>query len=267
SDRDSDTYTPLLCSVWSKDAPGFVSDADEVKKALRRVLQATDNKGMIYFDDRSMAEEFQLQLLDEPDFNFVAMVQVVDVVYRNKVCSIGSLLDSVKTPYGKIVFKLLPEGMTRSEEPLDVDIFIHAGALAIKMPNSGRNLRLIAVKSRTRLFGGDICVPLITTETDLRSRKALMGLVESHLSLQDVLSAHQTLRNSLEPQSFRVMSYNRLQLLMTLLIGVMHYETATKDRTKVNHQHISQRPHRGDVARTYFHPQQQPASNNSRYSS
>ena len=101
---------------------------------------------------------------------------------------------------------------------------------------------------------------MITTETNLRSRKGLMGLVESFLSLQDVVSTHQALRDSFDPSSFRVLTYHRLQFLMTLLQGVIHYEVTFTGSGSVNDHQFSHTPHDGEVNRTYFLPEEQQAT-------
>lgn len=257
SNPGSTTYTPLLATVWSDKVPGFVSDADEVKKALRKVAHATDFRGLFYFDDHSLNGEFLKSVIDEPDINYLAMMTGIemDVIHKNEPVSINVLTESVQTPYGRTLFKLIPEGAGGVSKNTDVDIFLHAGALAIKLPNSERNLRLIALKSKNR-FIGEVVSPMITTRTNLRSRKALMGLVESFLEIQDVVVAHQELRDSFDPSSFRVLTYDRLQLLMALLQGVIHYEAALARNVSISDHLFSETPHDGDVNRTYFLPEQ-----------
>ncbi len=260
SDVDSEMFTPLVASVWSDQVPGFVNDAQQVTKLLRRVLQATNNRGLFYFDDQSFSGEFLKSIVVEPSLNFLAMMNGVelDVLYRNEPVSMNELVKDVKTTYGRTMFKLIPEGVSGVSKSTDLDIFLHAGALAIKLPNSNRNLRLIALKSKNR-FAGEIAAPMITTETNLRSRKGLMGLVESFLSLQDVVSTHQTLRDSFAPSSFRVLTYDRLQFLMTLLQGVIHYEVTFAGSGSVNDHQFSHTPHDGEVNRTYFLPEKHQA--------
>lgn len=257
SNPGSTTYTPLLATVWSDKVPGFVSDADEVKKALRKVAHATDFRGLFYFDDHSLNGEFLKSVIDEPDINYLAMMtgMEMDVIHKNEPVSINVLTESVQTPYGRTLFKLIPEGAGGVSKNTDVDIFLHAGALAIKLPNSDRNLRLIALKSKNR-FIGEVVSPMITTKTNLRSRKALMGLVESFLEIQDVVTAHQELRDSFDPSSFRVLTYDRLQLLMALLQGVIHYEAALARNVSISDHLFSETPHDGDMNRTYFLPEQ-----------
>lgn len=256
SQPDSETYTPLLATVWSDRVPGFVSDAEEVKKTLRRVARATDNKGLFYFDDHTMTGEFMKSVIDEPGVNFLAMMTgtEMDVIYKNEPISINELTETVQTPYGRTLFKLIPKGASGVSKNTDIDVFLHAGALAIKLPGCDRNLRLIALKSKNR-FVGEIASPMITTRTNLRSRKALMGLVESFLTVQDVVGTHQALRDSFDPSSFRVLTYDRLQLLMALLQGVIHYEAALARNVSISDHLFSEKPHDGDVNRTYFLPE------------
>lgn len=260
SDPGSETYTPLLATVWSDQVPGFESDAEEVKKALQRVVYATGNKGMFYFDDHSLSGEFLKSIIVESGFNFLVMMSgtEMDVMYRNESVSMTSLTESVETPYGRTMFKQIPEGTYGASKNTDMDVFIHAGALAVKLVNSDRNLRLIALKSKNR-FAGEIASPIITTETNLRSRKALMGLVDSFLGLQDVVVTHQSLRDSFDPSSFRVLTYDRLQFLMTLLQGVIHYEVALAHNVSISDHLFSDTPHGGDIHRTYFLPEPQKA--------
>ena len=88
---------------------------------------------------------------------------------------------------------------------------------------------------------------------------ALMGLVESFLSMQDVLETHQALLASFDPAGFRVLTYNRLQLLMTLLQAVIHYETSMLGNISINDPLFTLKPHDGKLKRTYYQPEQQEA--------
>jgi len=260
SNPESTSYMPLLATVWSDKVPGYISDVEEIKKALLRVRRATDNKGMFFFDDQSLSGDFLLPIIEEPSFSFIVMMREteIDVLYRNQICPLQSLAEGVETPYGRTMFKLIPEGAAGTSKSTDIDLFVHAGALAVKLPGCDRNLRMVALKTSNR-FVGEGETPMLTSETNLRSRKALMGLVESFLRIQDVLTTHQSLRDSFDPASFRVLTYNRLQLLMTLLQGVIHYEVRMAGNVSISDRQISARPHHGDVNRTYMLPEQQGA--------
>jgi hypothetical protein len=143
SNPESKSYMPLLATVWSDKVPGYISDVEEIKKALHRVRRATDNKGMFFFDDQSMSGDFLLPIIEEPRFKYIVMMREteIDVLYRNESCSLQSLAESVETPYGRTMFKLIPEGAAGTSKTTDIDLFVHAGALAIKLPGCDRNQR------------------------------------------------------------------------------------------------------------------------------
>jgi hypothetical protein len=96
--------------------------------------------------------------------------------------------------------------------------------------------------------------PLLTTKTNLRSRKALMGLVESFLSMQDIISMHKAVRDSYNPEDFRVLTFNRLQLLLTLLESVIYFDASTKGDELTVDEIFTQSPHKGQMRRTYLLP-------------
>ena len=177
------------------------------------------------------------------------------------------------------MFKLLPKGVSgtsidalsagveeaalhniaaRNVADLDLDLFVHAGVTAIKSKEAGTSLRLIALKTKNRLVG-EVVVPLITSAEDLRSRRALMGLVESCLTIQDTLQAHHTLLERFDPASFRVLTYSRLQFLMSLLQAVMYFEVSVAGGVSVEDHQISSNPHDGDLDRTYYLPDKKSA--------
>ena len=81
-----------------------------------------------------------------------------------------------------------------------------------------------------------------------------MGLVESFLGIQDIVFPHQALRNSFEPENFRVLTYSRLQLLMTLLEAVIYYQVLIKGNIMIREHIFAAKPHDGEVERTYLLP-------------
>ena len=253
SDPGAETWHPLLARVWSDQIPGYVDDAREIKNAILDVYAATGNKGMLYFDDTTFTGKLLEPFMKDPGFSFIALLREdLEVVYRNETCAMGKLLEQVETRYGKTLFKLIPEGLLGAAKT-DVDLFMHVGALGIKLPGCDRPLSLIALKSNNS-FLGEIETPMITSRTHLRSRKSLMGLVESFLSIQDILSAHQALRNKYNPSNFRVLTWDRLQLLMTLLHSVLHYQVSTPGKAPVGDHLFAAKPHGGKFNRTYLLP-------------
>jgi uncharacterized protein YerC len=159
----------------------------------------------------------------------------------------------VETRYGKILYKLVPEGIVGASK-IDLDLFVHVGAARIRFLTSDRPLSFIALKTESSYLGEN-STPIITTKVNLRSRKSLMGLVDAFLSIQDIVEAHQSLRDSFNPANFRVLTYNRLQLLMTLLESVIYYEVSVRDNVLIRDQRYAPKPHDGELDRTYLLPE------------
>ena len=122
------------------------------------------------------------------------------------------------------------------------------------MPLSGRSVNFIVLKTKSSILE-EQATPLLTTQTDLRSRKALMGLVDAFLSMQDIVAMHRALRDSFNPENFRVLSYKRLQLLLTLLEAVIGYEVSVRGDELPIDEAFSQSPHDGEIQRTYLLPE------------
>ena len=130
--------------------------------------------------------------------------------------------------------------------------FFEVGALPVQLKSSERRLNFVALKGNSLL--GDTFTPVLTTKTNLRSRKLLMGLVEGWLSVQDIIGAHSAMRDSFRPENFRVLTYGRLQFLLTLLEAVIRYEVSVRGNVLIGGQRYASRPHDGKLDRTYLLP-------------
>jgi len=254
SEPESGSYFPMLAHIWSNQIPGFVSDEDEIRKAVRRVQIATGNNGMFCIDDHSLDFETLRPLMMDSRLNFISLVQDRDLelVHKGEHCTISKLLEQTETRYGKILYKLVPEG-TLAVSKMDMDLFVHVGAAGIKLDSCDRPLSFIALKTESSYLGQNL-TPILTSKTNLRSRKSLMGLMDRFLSMQDIVETHQTLRDSFNPANFRVLTYNRLQLLMTLLEAVIHYEVSVQRGFMIRDQRFAAKPHDGEFDRTYLLP-------------
>lgn len=254
SELDEKAYFPLFTHVWSEQVPGYVSDAREVLQTVQTVLAATDNRGILFLDDYSVGVEETKLILSDRSLDYTLLVHDRDLTvrYRDADHSVADMLGRIDTRYGKILYKLVPVGVLGSSET-DLDLFLHAGCAVVKLPLSGRAVNFVALKTKSSLFK-ESATPLLTTKTNLRSRKALMGLVDSFLSMQDVIATHCSLRDSFNPENFRVLTYHRLQLLLTLLESVIYYEVSVKGEDLQVDETFAPKPHQGQLQRTYLLP-------------
>ena len=252
--HEAESYFPLYESIWSDQIPGFVDDATEVIKIIDKVFEATNNKGMLVLDDLTLSSNVITEVILQSRFNFISMANhfAPEVEFEEEIYSASSLADKLETTYGKMMFKYVP-GDPIDSIGKDVDLFVHAGAFSVKLVKTDEILSLITLKTRNR-FVGEVSVPILTTAKNLKSRKKLMGLVDSYLSKNDVLLQHRYYRERFDLSGFRVLKFSRLNLLITLVQAVMFYEISTGSFIMKKTPLFSKEPHEGNMNRTYYKP-------------
>ena len=252
--HESESYFPLYESIWSDQIPGFVDDATEVIKVIDKVFEATNNKGMLVLDDLTLSSNVITEVILQSRFNFISMANhfAPEVEFEEEIYSASSLADKLETSFGKMMFKYVP-GDPIDSIGKDVDLFVHAGAFSVKLVKTDEILSLITLKTRNR-FVGEVSVPILTTAKNLKSRKKLMGLVDSYLSKNDVLLQHRYYRERFDLSGFRVLKFSRLNLLITLVQAVMFYEISSGSYIMKKTPLFSKEPHEGNMNRTYYKP-------------
>lgn len=256
SEPGSQDYVPLLTTLWSRHAPGYESDLDEITRAVRRVLKATDGRGILHMNEFLVSAEVLRGMVRDPELRFIAQVSRADhqLVYRRQTRDIGDLMADCPTPYGKTMFKLYPGD--DSHPAIERSVFVHFGLMPVNLPDSERPLSLIVIKSNGWNGAANPEIPVVTTECGLRSREALTDLVTAYSSTLDVAQAHQQHKLGYNLADFRVLTYERLQLLMTLLQAVVFYDADLAHSTGLKMWMVSLRPHPGNHARDFLAPRE-----------
>ena len=247
SDLGSRVYVPLLVKVWSTQVPGFVSDDVELELALRQVMEATSGRGILFFESNLKTETLD-RLVQFQNSRFEVGVDLAEtLLYRGKPMTVGDLSTDRDTEYGLTVFKMI-DGVERS-------IFCHYGSIPVRWPGlPSRKLNLVVIKSRG-FNGEDQVTPLLTTEPMKRNRQLLTDAVMSYSGCFDVTQLNATHRCEFEPERFRVLTFDRLQLLQTFLQAVIFYEAAIAKSRLMEDQVVEAKPRVGDHQRNFMVPQ------------
>ena len=255
SDYQSDVYYPIFTRVWSDQVPGYEDDAKEVLKTVKIVLQHTNNKGICYLDDLSLSPEVITRIILESDFDFISLANNFnsEIEYEGHQYFASDLAEKLDTRFGKMMYKLVPKAQSNLPS-VDMDLFVHAGAFKVNLKKTARKLQLITLKTKNR-FVGELSIPVLTTVNKLKSRKNLMGLVESLMSKNDVVLTHRYYKNEFDLSGFRVLKFSRLNLLVTLVQTVMFYEMLVGINSLKEISLFSTTPHEGNLQRTYYRPE------------
>ena len=192
----------------------------------------------------------------ESDIDFISLANNVnsEIEYQGHQYFASDLAEKLDTRFGKMMYKLVPK--TQSNLPsVDMDLFVHAGAFKVNLKETARKLQLITLKTKNR-FVGELSIPVLTTVNKLKSRKNLMGLVESLMSKNDVVLTHRHYKNEFDLSGFRVLKFSRLNLLVTLVQTVMFYEMLVGINSLKEISLFSTTPHEGNLERTYYRPEE-----------
>jgi hypothetical protein len=245
SNTGSQKYLPLFSTFWSRHAPDYVSDVDEINRAIHRVLSVTNGRGIVFLDhpflELSVLSALVTELAGDASVQFVATVQdenTNQLRYRQQSKTLSDLRELCNTPYACRIFKVLPQNSGLPEtmqvpsdfqglyqeivsspdgELTEHSINMEFGSLAVRHQDSQRRLHLLVLK-------GELSTHLLTSLDDMRTRGSLLAPVWSWFSTWEVISAHSTITDDFTPGDIGVMTYDRMRLLLTLLHAVVFFE-------------------------------------------
>ena len=264
SNTGSRKYLPLFSTFWSRHAPDYVSDVDEISRAIRRVLTVTNGRGIVFLDhpflELQTLSALVAELAEDADVQFVARIQESDagqLRYRQKSKTLLELRELCNTRYACRIFKVLPRDNGPPEatqdssdyqglyqaivSSTDAELTEHSinmefGTLAVRHQASLRGLNLLVLK-------GELSTHLLTSLDGLRTRQSLLEPIWSWFSTWEVISAHSTITDSFAPDGIGVMTYERMRLLLALLHAVVFFESRSYRLTDYSLTRLQ--PHEG----------------------
>jgi hypothetical protein len=262
-------YLPLLTTFWSRCAPGYISDSQQILTALRRVLDATNGRGVVLVDSRGMQtttfDDVCKYLLTDNDRQFISNSVLEDraFVYRQQRKTLAELIEICALPYAGRLYKVLPVDWETIDKRSYLDHYISStpkkwfdwaipmefGSLRARY--QGRPVIIIVLKTSHSTLG-ESKTTIITSYERLHTRKTILVPIHAYISINDVIAAHKTLRDSYNPADLQVSKYDRMQLLITLLHAVIFFETRS---FKIKSPLSRLKPHEGDYHRDFLLPE------------
>lgn len=248
-DTGTDFYTPLLSVLWSRNAPNYVSDTDEIRKAVERVFTATNGRGVLALSSDFLPEKSIYELIQNQSSRFTARIVNGHLIYHRQTHTIDDLIEHCDTPYGGTMFKLRGEDADSTNENL---LFMQYGSVPIRLPDSQRPLKLVVLKTTNQSGKAGKGMALVTSELKNRSRQAHTDHIATQFLVWNLSESILEQKRNFSPDGFRVLNYERLQLLMTLLHAVIFFDAQTTEHLS-NHG-VSLQPIPGDYIRDFLLP-------------
>ena len=231
--------TPLAQALFSANAPGFRSAPDEIVKLVRRVDAACEGRAVFALDTvglpglprpglprhtphlLGMQRDLPEALARETNCRYAVRVPGDYPLLRGRSRMTAHEVGlSCETPYGLTLYK--------HRDDNDLGMFTHFGAVPVRLPgHPEKSLWLLAVKG---LSDGDATlndwdpVLIVTTEPMRRNREVLWHLVWAFLSFWDAIRTNQGLKEQFDFDDIRVLSYDRLRNLGSLVVAASFVE-------------------------------------------
>jgi hypothetical protein len=211
-DVGSNEITPLAQELWSQKAPDFISENDQILSIVRRVREATGNKGILLYDRGGDRRKLLLPWTKDEQCRYMIR-QRGDrhLSYRGANRECFALALSCKTPYAETLIK---------EKEGEEEIYhIQFGSLPVRLPEyPARPLWLVVVKG----FGKEPLM-ILTTEPMRRSRKVLWRVVNAYITRWKVEETIRFIKQSYDFEDVRVLTYDRLRNMAVLVLGAAYF--------------------------------------------
>jgi len=210
SEPGSNEITPLYHALYSQASPGFISENEEIIKAIDQVSKAVHNKG-IWIIDRGGDRDalYESLLMNKRNF-IIRLVGSRDLLYQGKLTRSLWLAYACRLPYEKTIVKLIDGKETQYN--------LRFGFLSVQLPNFDVSLTLVVIKG----FSNKPMMLLTSLQLNA-SQKKIWFIIEAYLKRWSIEETIRFIKQTYDLENIRVLKYTRLQNMMVLLLAVFFF--------------------------------------------
>jgi hypothetical protein len=202
--------TPLYHELYSQSSPDFISENQEILKAIERVSRQVEERGIWVLDRGGDRGRIFNYLLENRKRFIVRLVGDRNVMYRGKEVLALDVAESCSLPYRERVIK--------EEKGKEKAYIVDYGFRKVKLPGRGELLYLVVVKG----FGEEPMM-LLTTEEVWKSRRRLWWFVEAYITRWRIEETIRFVKQSYKLEDIRVLTYDRLRNMMGLVLAASYF--------------------------------------------
>ena len=256
-----DVYIPLLSRLWSRHAPDYHSDESEILSAVNQVYSATAGRGVFYCQETSIPDHIILALIHQPNLRTMLRVDNRETAF-NFIRQLfpPDTLAHFELPHGKLMFKLVSADFTSqwlgrsNNKPVELSLFLEFGGLSVQLPDTGKHATIILTRNSPDQYLPTSNVAYLTTGSKVSKYEQQWSLLMNQFLAQNAANAAIDHKSRFNQSDFRVLTYDRLQLLNVLLQAVSHFEAFIEGTVRIEDQLITADPHRGKHPRDFMVP-------------
>jgi len=219
SDVDSNEITPLYYSLYSQESPDFISENEEIIKAMNQVGKAVQNKG-IWVIDRGGDRDTLFESLLENKRNFIIiLVGTRDLIYQDRTARSLWLAYACRLPHEKDIVKMI--------HGKEIQFNLRYGSIPVYLPGFKEPLTMLVIKG----FGEQPMILLTSLQIN-SNQKDLWFIVAAYLKRWSIEETIRFLKQTYDLENIRVLRYVRLQNMMALLLAVFYFIAVILDQTQ-----------------------------------
>lgn len=202
--------TPLYHTLYSAEAPDFVSENHELGAAISAVSEHTGERGIWVIDRGGDRGNLYHKLLGNEKRFIIRLRGDRYLLHRGKKVLAEKLASSCSLPYA--------ERVVREDKGREKSYTVEYGFLKVRLPFRSQQLYMVVVKG----FGQK---PLmLLTNVPMRKRRSILWwAVEAYLTRWRVEETIRFIKQSYHLEDVRVMTYNRLRNMAVLVLAAAYF--------------------------------------------
>jgi hypothetical protein len=219
SEVGSNEITPLYYSLYSTKSPEFVSENEEIIKAIDMVGNAAENRG-IWVIDRGADRDYLYEslLANNRDF-IIRLVGTRDLIHDGRTARSLWLAYSCRLPYKRTIVRII-----RGKEMV---FPMSYGCMKVHLPDFKDPLTMVVVKG----FGSQPMMLLTSLKINL-TQKDLWFIVEAYMQRWSIEETIRFIKQTYDLENIRVLKYARLQNMMALLLAAFYFIAVILDQSQ-----------------------------------
>jgi hypothetical protein len=202
--------TPLYHTLYSAEAPQFVSENRELLTAISFVSKHTGGRGIWVIDRGGDRGRLYNRLLDDEKRFIIRLRGDRNLLHRGREVLARELASSCSLPCADRVVK--------EEKGREKTYLIEYGFLKVRLPFRSEQLYMVVVKG----FGQEPLM-LLTNVPMRKRRSVLWRAVEAYLTRWRVEETIRFIKQSYDLEDVRVMTYNRLRNMAVLVLAAAYF--------------------------------------------
>lgn len=212
-ENEGNEITPMYGELYSQKARDFVSENEEIKKAIRKVGAATGNRGIWVIDRGGDRRELYQELVPKAKRNRFIIRQKGDrhLFFGKRKMPELAIAQDCPLPYETTI--------VREEKGLEKTYRLEYGFRAVRLPEYPQTpLWLVVAKG----FGREPMM-LLTNVPMRKNRNVLWWAVSAYLTRWRIEETIRYAKQCYEVEDVRVLTYERLRNMVALVTAVMFF--------------------------------------------